>query len=129
MRPAKHRWAIGAQVIIPHTDGTILLTKRADNGQWVLPGGTVDPEEDIHTAAIREVVEEVGIRVATVQFLGVYPKALKEDIVFTFVAEDWEGKPALSDEVVDVCWVDLQSMPREYMPKNVIERVEHYFQP
>jgi 8-oxo-dGTP pyrophosphatase MutT (NUDIX family) len=127
MRPEKYRFSVGAQVLVVNETGEVLLTKRADNGYWVLPGGVVDPHEEIHDAAIREVYEEVGITVNTLQFEAVYPKAKKEDIVFTFVTHDWEGVPQLSDEVVAVSWATLGTLPRHEMSQNTIGRIEHYF--
>ena len=52
------------------------LTRRAPrlnahSGQWALPGGKLDPGEDAITAALREMDEEIGVRVAPDHVLGV----------------------------------------------------------
>lgn len=52
------------------------LTRRAPrlnahSGQWALPGGRLDPGEDAITAALREMDEEIGVRVAPDHVLGV----------------------------------------------------------
>lgn len=56
---------------IPH----VLLTLRGSGlrkhtSQVSLPGGSVDPDESIETAALREASEEVGLRPASVRLLG-----------------------------------------------------------
>ena len=38
----------------------VLLVRRADNGQWTPVTGIVDPGEEPHVAAVREVLEETG---------------------------------------------------------------------
>ncbi len=50
----------------------VLLTRRADNGQWCLPGGMVDPGESVIEACEREMLEETGIRIQVVRLVGVY---------------------------------------------------------
>lgn len=50
----------------------ILLTRRADNGQWCLPGGGVDSGEDVSEACVRELFEETGLHVHIRRLLGVY---------------------------------------------------------
>jgi 8-oxo-dGTP diphosphatase len=45
-------------------DNHILLGRRADNGLWADPGGKVNPGESLGRAAIRELLEETGIKVA-----------------------------------------------------------------
>jgi 8-oxo-dGTP pyrophosphatase MutT (NUDIX family) len=50
----------------------ILLTKRADNGQWCMPGGGMDSGESAAEACEREVWEETGLRVRVKRLVGVY---------------------------------------------------------
>lgn len=50
----------------------LLLTRRADNHRWCLPGGGMEPGESVTEACEREVWEETGLRVQVVRLLGVY---------------------------------------------------------
>ncbi|WP_371501544.1 NUDIX hydrolase [Kitasatospora sp. NBC_00374] len=56
---------LGAGVIVPTTDGRVLLGRRTTAGEaptWSLPGGKVDqPGESFEQAAARELAEETGI--------------------------------------------------------------------
>ncbi len=56
-------------------NGDVLLLERAHSpfkGDWVLPGGLVEPDETVREACVREVTEEVGLDVATEEFVGLY---------------------------------------------------------
>jgi mutator protein MutT len=59
-----------AAVIRRH--GRILLQRREDDGRWGLPGGAIDPGEAPAQALVREVYEEVGLRVRPLRLLGVF---------------------------------------------------------
>lgn len=48
---------------------TILLLKKY-NGDWVLPKGRVEPGEKLHITALREVLEESGVRGEIIQYIG-----------------------------------------------------------
>lgn len=53
-----------------------LLTRRAEGlrrhaGQWALPGGRCDPGETLEAAALRELGEELGVRLPAADILGV----------------------------------------------------------
>jgi 8-oxo-dGTP diphosphatase len=54
-------------------DGKILTVKSGYKPYWTLPGGIVDPNETPKESAIRETLEEVGIRIdpSTVTFVAV----------------------------------------------------------
>ncbi len=57
-------WLSGATAVVLRdgTDGAeVLLVRRADNGAWTPVAGIVDPGEQPHLAAIREVAEEAGV--------------------------------------------------------------------
>ena len=50
----------------------VLLTRRADNGLWCLPGGGMDPGEFMEETCVREVLEETGMRVMVKRIIGIY---------------------------------------------------------
>jgi 8-oxo-dGTP pyrophosphatase MutT (NUDIX family) len=47
-------------------NGAVLLRLHEKYNFWIAPGGHVDPGEDINQAALREVWEEVGLKVELV---------------------------------------------------------------
>jgi len=103
---------IGCAAAIFDTAGKLLLTQRADNGQWCLPSGGMDPGESLSETAVREVFEETGLTVEVTALIGVYstphmimvyPDNTRVQVVSTtFACKILEGKPGLSDETLDV---------------------------
>jgi 8-oxo-dGTP pyrophosphatase MutT (NUDIX family) len=60
---------------VPSAQAALLLTRRAaamraHAGQWALPGGRIDDCETPEQAALRELAEEVGLRIAPDALLG-----------------------------------------------------------
>lgn len=95
----------------------ILLTRRADNGQWCLPGGGMEPGETAVEACQREIWEETGLKVRVVRLIGIYssPHRLVEYadgkrvqiVALHFEAEPVGGELRLSDETTDVGYFSL----------------------
>jgi 8-oxo-dGTP pyrophosphatase MutT (NUDIX family) len=64
-----------ARHAVPSTQAALLLTRRAGTlrshaGQWALPGGRIDPGETAEQAALRELHEEVDLRLDEDAVLG-----------------------------------------------------------
>ena len=53
---------VGGMVVDEDNNVLVVQERFRFSNHWKLPGGYVDPGEDIHTAAIREVFEETGVR-------------------------------------------------------------------
>ena len=49
-------------VVVVNDAGEILLIRRTDNDNWALPGGAIDLSESVARAAVRETLEESGIK-------------------------------------------------------------------
>ncbi|MCH8193027.1 MAG: NUDIX domain-containing protein [Planctomycetes bacterium] len=64
--------------LIQDDRGRLLVTVRANDpkkGFWDLPGGFVDPDESAEHAVIREVREELGLRVSSTDYLCSRPNS------------------------------------------------------
>ncbi len=107
------RLAVGCSASIFDSSGRkVLLTRRADNGNWCPPGGYMEPGENVAEACAREVLEETGLQVRVTRLVAVYssPHMLLEYpdgnrfqmVVLHFVAEPIAGDPAISDETTAV---------------------------
>ncbi len=70
--PRPNRWAPAVSCVV-WWRGQVVLQQRRDTQQWGLPGGTMEFGESIVDTARREVYEETGLRVVTVdKLVGVY---------------------------------------------------------
>ena len=54
------RCGVDIQVLLGHPGGP--FWQRKDAGAWSIPKGEYGPDEDAHTAAVREFEEETGVR-------------------------------------------------------------------
>ncbi|SRR5690554_1539054 len=71
--PKQIKTSVVACIIDEHE--RILLTRRSIPpffGQWVMPGGKIDHGESITTALMREVREEVGLKVKAGTLVDIY---------------------------------------------------------
>ncbi|GEL19769.1 NUDIX hydrolase [Pseudonocardia asaccharolytica] len=59
-------------VSVRNERGQLLLVRRCDSGTWELPGGRVDVGESAVAAALRETVEETGVRVRITGLVGLF---------------------------------------------------------
>ena len=72
---------------------------------------------------IREVEEEVGLRVRVERLLGIYSVPEKDDVVFTFRCEPISGVISISAEADDVRWFSRGNPPKNTLSRHV-ERIQ-----
>lgn len=133
------RLSVGAAaVIFDPARAKVLLTRRADNGLWCLPGGRMEPGESAAEACEREVREETGLIVQVRRLIGAYtsPHVLVEYadgnkwhvVAFSFECDVIGGAPGLSDETTEIGWFtreQVHAMPM--LPHHVI-RIDDAFE-
>jgi len=111
----------------------VLLTRRSDNGQWCLPGGSLDPGESVSEACEREFQEETGLQVRVVRLTGVYsspdrlvvyPDGNRAHIVaLNFEVQRIGGEATLSEETTGLDWFPTGEAVEMKLFSNHAERV------
>ena len=100
----RHSVSAGAAVI--REDGRMLAIRRADNGEWVLPGGIVELNEDPRDTVQREVLEETGVTVEPGQLTGVYKNMRLGVVSLVFRCRLLSGTAQPTAEATEVAWLD-----------------------
>ena len=112
--PAKR---MGAGALIFNDAGQLLLVKPHYKDYWSIPGGIVEKEESPRQACLREVEEEIGIKLESVKFLCVDWVSTKgdknENLQFIFyggkLTEDQAGKIEIDDkEITEYRFMDTE---------------------
>ena len=93
-------------------DRKFLVTRSRGKDIFYAPGGRIEQGEDPETALLRELDEELSIRVKkeSLKFFGtfIHPSAgdnhltIKMDV---FLVEVWEGEIILGNEIEEFLWV------------------------
>jgi ADP-ribose pyrophosphatase YjhB (NUDIX family) len=109
-------------VLLDENHAKVLLTRRADNGQWCLPSGGAEPGESVTETCEREVREETGLIVQVIRLTSIFgsPDRLviyEDGNQFQFVILNFEvrwisGKPGLSDETTEVGFYSIPEIER-----------------
>jgi len=96
-------------------DHRILLTLRPDWEVWCLPGGSVEADESLAQAAIRETREELGFEVKLTRLVGLYSRNgwIDQGLhVAVFAAEITGGELVLQQgEVLEARWFAAGEVP------------------
>jgi ADP-ribose pyrophosphatase YjhB (NUDIX family) len=100
-------------------DNRILLTLRPDFEVWCLPGGSVEADESLAQAAMRETREELGFDVRLTRLVGLYSRNgwLDHGLhVAVFAAEITGGELAIQEgEVLEARWFTREQLPEDML--------------
>lgn len=119
---------MGAAVIVVDPQShKILLGERMNaykSGYFGLPGGRSELRESVELGAVREVVEETGLRVSTIEYVGVV-REFQETynfVHFGMAAVTFEG--ILENKEPHKCkewvWFDADALPDKILPAHKI---------
>lgn len=95
----------------------ILLIKRKDHpfiGQWALPGGFVNVEEDLNNAALRELREETGLENINIEQLYTWgevdrdPRTRVISCSYISLVDEKHAGINSGDDAQDAAWFDIE---------------------
>ena len=127
-----------ANVVVTNEVGEVLLIRRADNGNWALPGGAMDLGESLPETAVRETVEETGIHVEVTGLIGIYTDPrhvilytsngeVRQEFSVVFSARPTGGTPTTSAETTEVRWIPAAEIGSLPMDRSMRLRLDHFF--
>jgi len=124
-------------VLLFNEQGELLFTRRAiepHRGKLDLPGGFIDPMETGEQAAVREIQEELGIEIHSLQYFCSYPNeyvfsgysVFTLDLAFLAKTESLHQMTAMDDissfEFIQPQALDLEELPSISM-KNILKEL------
>lgn len=112
---------VGVATIVMNVGNNVLLgrsNKSATKGQWIIPGGGIEPFETIQETSAREILEETGIAVANQEMLFLSERVRKDENdhrIVIYVSGQATGGALRTnfteeDELNEVRWVDSRDL-------------------
>lgn len=124
---------IVAAVILENAAGEVLHVKKKGTAVFMLPGGKPEPGESMAQCAVREVREELGLRLAAQDLkpLGTFTAAAANEAGTQVVATVFQASkrlantPAPAAEIAAVAWIAPHSTRPDIAPLNTVHIFPH----
>jgi len=100
----------------------VLLINRGKEpykGQWALPGGFVEIDEELEDAVVRELAEETGLtgirleQMHTFGTIGRDPRGRQITIVYMGIATEEQTGIKAGDDAAQAQWFDIENLPKD----------------
>ena len=135
--PTANSLVPSVNVVVVNGEGSILLIRRTDNGNWAVPGGAVDLGESVAQAAVRETLEESGIECEITGIVGIYSDPrhvilytsngeVRQEFSIVLTARALSGQPTPSSESSEVRWVPAAEVPGYAMDRSMRIRINDF---
>ncbi len=126
-----------ASVVAEDDDGRLLLIRRADNGDWAIPGGAMELGESLSDCAVREAKEETGIDVEITGLVGIFTNPnhrieytsngeVRQEFSVVYKGRPIGGAPELNDEATAVEWLKPDELEGLQMHWAMRKRIARY---
>jgi ADP-ribose pyrophosphatase YjhB (NUDIX family) len=121
--------------VIVVRDGRVLLARRGVEplkGYWDVPGGFLEAGEDPRAGAVREIMEETGLRIEPRELLGMWIDRYGDgpESVFTlniyYLADAPDGEPQPEDDVDELRWFLPSEIPEDLAFPHCRQVLDHW---
>lgn len=134
--PAANSIAPGGSALVVDERGRVLMQRRADSGNWSLPGGIMEIGETMQQCVIREVKEETGLDIEITGLLGIYTDPqhviayadgeVRQEFNITYRGRVVGGAITVSHESTEVRFVDPADFDQLPIHDTVRLRLRHH---
>ena len=116
-----------------------LLIRRAHpplEGQWSIPGGTLEVGETLIEGVKRELAEETGTEVRVLEMIEVFERISRDDterpkyhfVILDYLCELVGGEPHAGSDVTDVAWCHEAEMANYSLTPTATRVIRKAFQ-
>jgi len=99
----------------------LLINRRHDpyQGQWAIPGGFIEMDEELEDAVARELAEETGLtgipleQMRTFGTVGRDPRGRQITVVFTGIAGPDQTEICAGDDAAQAQWFAIDALPAD----------------
>ncbi|MGW5050485.1 NUDIX hydrolase [Actinokineospora sp. NPDC004072] len=119
--PKANSIIVAASSFVEDDHGRILMIRRTDNDLYTIPGGALTPGETVTQCAIRETLEETGVKISIVGLVGIFSNPahvieysdgeIRQEFSICFRAVGTPGTERTSSESKEVTWVANHQVP------------------
>jgi 8-oxo-dGTP diphosphatase len=111
---------VDAVIVTREKRPRVLLIRRKHDpfaGMWAIPGGFVDMDETLEAAARRELCEETGVRVKSLEQIHTFgdpgrdPRGRTISVVYLCRVDAAAVQPRAADDAAEVAWHRLEQPP------------------
>jgi ADP-ribose pyrophosphatase YjhB (NUDIX family) len=136
--PEPNSLVVATSAVVADRHGRVLLQRRADSGNWALPGGGMEMGESLVGSVVREVKEETGFDVDVTGLVGTYTDPghviayddgeVRRQFNICYTARIVGGEMRISDESTAIRFVDPGGLGELSMHPTQRLRLRHYLE-
>src|ERR671924_631730 len=123
---------VGAIIV---DDDRVLLVKRGHAplaGEWSVPGGVLELGETVREGVVREVLEEPGLTVETLELLGVFDRVVRDldertlyhYVLIDFLCQRVSGELCAAGDADEARWFRAEELANLPLAKDTAEVIQ-----
>jgi ADP-ribose pyrophosphatase YjhB (NUDIX family) len=136
--PEPNSLVVATSAVVVDRHGRVLMQRRADSGNWALPGGGMEMSESLADSVVREVKEETGYDIEVTGLVGTYTDPshiiayddgeVRRQFNICYTARIIGGEMRMSDESTAIRFVDPAELAELPMHPTQRLRLRHFLE-
>lgn len=137
-RDYPERPIVGVAAVVIENERVVLVRRGRPPayGEWSLPGGAVEPGENLEEALVREVQEEIGLKVEVVEVVAVLDRIFRDEegeiqyhyVLIDFLCRKIGGELQASSDVISSSLVPFSALAQYNLTKETRDVIGKAYQ-